>query len=91
MGAALKRSSRSNALEPSCSSGALSKRAVSPGGAGSVTVPVASASPIVAPEAADSVSVSVSLPSVSPSAASVTVTVFPLSPALKPSVPEAAV
>ena len=80
-----------NVLDPSCSRGTSLNSAVSARGAGSVTVPVASLSPIVAPEGDARVSVSVSLPSGTLSVASVTATVFSLSPALKLSVPEAAV
>ena len=55
----------------------------------SATVPVASASRRVAPEAFDSVSVKVSSSSAAVSASACTVIVFSVSPAAKVSVPEA--
>ena len=88
----LNTTSKPNSFFPSCPAGRLSKLAVSAAGSSSSSmVPVAVASPSVAPPAFDSVSVKVSSFSSAESSVVSTRTVFDVVPAAKVSVPDAAV
>ena len=85
--------SRSPTASSTCPAAVRPKRASQARGSGSLLtiVPVAAASRMRAPDAFDSVSVSVSSPSSCASSSTVTFTVFSVSPAWKVSVPETAV